>query len=172
MTIDDSAIRLIIKTPAEIENFSRGFFQLDEDFLSVPVYPGGRFFSYLDSPIISFDIGDSGQLLAIQVYLSRKNWIKRGDLVLPEPNPAADIRFVDFRDHLPEAIVETTFEYNLVHIVFSVVPDPIVYRVTDTISFEVTANDALAGVWIDDIVDDRAARAKSAWLKEMKGNHL
>lgn len=166
-----SAIKLVIKTPAEINCFSRGFYQVDEDFLSVPIYPGGRFYSYLDSPQLSFDISDNGHLLSIQILLPRSNWIKRGDLNLPQPSPAADIRFVDFRGRLPEAIIESNFDCNLIHIQFAVEEDIRVYRVSDTISFEVTADETLAGVWIDGSENDRAAYAQGAWLKRMKENN-
>ncbi len=162
-------IRIFIQSPAEGESFSRAFYQAEEETLIVSLFPEGKFFSYLDSPQLSFDIDSRGRLLSIQVLVERKSWRTRKNLKPPPAPESADIRFIDFRDQMPEARIESTSDGKLMHIVFIDDHGFKAYRLTDKLKVEVTSDSYLAGIWILDIEDDRAAQELAAWRKQMKG---
>ena len=94
------ALSLKINAPTEKLPLGRGFYQLEEEILFLPVeYPNEkiRFFSYLESDTISLHIDRNGRLIFIELSLPRRRWEFRENLVLPEKSKSADIRFLDFR---------------------------------------------------------------------------
>lgn len=165
---DRDGIRVIVKTPVAFPPASRGFYQAEEDVLYVPVYPFGNFYSYLDSPHVLLDVDRTGRLIFIQVLAPRRGWRVRPDLCVPEATLEADIRFRDFRARLPRTSILTNQDRSVVHIRFRAARNPEHYRVADHLVFDLTPDDALSGIWITAIEDDRAARGMAAWRKSVK----
>lgn len=161
--------KLAIKTPAETTSFSRGFYQVEEDTLYVPLFPGGRFFSYLDSPQVSLQTDRKGRLVFIQILAPRRNWTVADNMVPPSGLESADIRFLDFRDKLDATDIEVNPAGDTVRIVFASVKDIQTYRITDNLLFDVTPDERLAAIWIFHVEDDRAAEKMAAWRKEIAG---
>lgn len=159
--------KLLIDTPAENETFSRGFYQVEEDSLYVPFYPGGKFFSYLDSPQMTMDIDNRGRLLFIKLLVSRQEWKIVEEFSPPQATASADIHFIDFRERLSTATMECNQNKSSLHLCFDNQIDITSYKLSDDIIVDISANNCLAGLWIKTIVEDRAAREMSAWRKSM-----
>lgn len=180
------SLKVTIQTPAEHTYFSRGFYQVEEDALYVPVHPGGAFYSYLDSspptttaerrrliaptgPVgVNLDIDRRGLLLFVQVLTPRRFWALDPNLRWPQGIESAEIRFRTFRGRLPLATLQATPDSSLVRLAFTGPPARTTYYLADNIRCEIAADDSLVALWIRDIIDDRAARKMAAWRKEMK----
>ncbi|MDD4052276.1 MAG: hypothetical protein PHR28_10330 [candidate division Zixibacteria bacterium] len=160
--------RIVIQTPAAESRFSRGFYQVEEDALYVPLYPARTFFSYLDSDLLSLQTDNQGQLVFLQLLLPRPNWIANPSIAWPDVSLTADVRLLDFRNQLPEIGVETSPDRSLVRIAFASETEAVAYRLTETLICEVTPNARLTAIWIREIEDDRAAARMAAWRKGMK----
>lgn len=161
-------IRVTVKTPADISYVSRGFYQVEENALYVPILPAGRFFSFLDSPQLHIDADNAGRPLFIQIIEPRKNWQVRDNLAAPKEPAPADIRFLNFRDRIPSAIIETSSDHATVRVTFIENGERQSYAVADNLIFDITPNKTLAAIWIVKIEDDRAARAMAEWRKITK----
>jgi hypothetical protein len=178
-------IELSIRIPTEIEYFCRGFYQIEEDILYVPIYPSGRFYSYLDSipqssalnennnlqPLANLDIDSEGRLLFLQIKSPRRHWN-----IIKSLNPSssiepADIRFINFRENIRCFSIDTTNDFSMVKMTFSSITANRSYRAGDNLIFDVTDDNSLAAIWITSITDDRAAKLMSEWRKEMRTNH-
>jgi hypothetical protein len=170
-------IKVTIHTPAEVLYFSRGFYQVEEDSLYVPIFPGGRFFSYLDSPQLTLDVDRKGQLLFIQVHMPRRSWTRRKDLKPPSGAEPADIRLLNFRNSLPNSRLDTSADRSILRISFfeetssgkgGTKRSNEIYQVAEDLVFEVTPEKELASIWITSIKHDRAAKGMAAWRKRLK----
>ncbi len=160
--------RIVIQTPATEPRFSRGFYQVEEDALYVPLHPARPFFSYLDSERLSLQTDNRGQLVFLQLMLPRVGWIVHPTLAWPATPLTADIRLLDFREQLPEVQVETSPDRSLVRIFFDTGAQTTAYRLTETLTGEITPDARLTAIWIWGIEDDRAAAKMAAWRKKMK----
>jgi len=162
------SLKVTVKTPAAPPFASRGFYQVEEDALYVPIYPGGKFFSFLDSPQVTLDVDPKGRLLFVQILVARHSWQVRPDISPPVNPPGADVRFLDFRDKIPDARVETSADHSLAHVIFGELHANRSYRVADNLIVDLTADNTLAAIWVTAIEDDRAARAMAEWRKEIR----
>jgi hypothetical protein len=162
------SIKVATKTPAAHQYVSRGFYQVEEDSLYVPLYPGGKFFSYLDCDQVIFDIDSHGRLLFIQVLTPRHQWYIHDNLIPPIGLDSIDLHFRGFRENLPPARLETPPDRSCLYIGFDRDRTAVRYRLAKNLMVAVTRNATLAGIWITAIEDDRAARAMSAWRKDLK----
>ncbi len=170
LAITDS-IKVVVKTPAANHPVCRGFYQVEEDSLYVPVYPAGKFFSYLDSPQAGLDIDREGRLLFLHVHTPRRQWeVKRHSDPPINSNPA-DIRFLGFREKLPQTRIETASDQSWLRLVFSDSAQTSAYALADDLKIELTDNRLLASIWITAIEEDRAARGMAAWRKQSKLNY-
>jgi len=147
---------------------NRGFYQVEDDTLYVPIYPSGKFYSYLDSPHVMLDVDRTGRLIFIQVLAPRRGWRIRPDIKAPAGSVEADIRFRDFRERLPRTAILTDPDRSLVHIRFESIRNPDHYRVADHMVFDLTSRNTLSGIWITAVEDDRAARGMASWRKSIK----
>jgi hypothetical protein len=161
-------IRVTVKTPADLPYISRGFYQVEENALYVPILPAGRFFSFLDSPQLHIDADNAGRPLFIQIIEPRKSWQVRADLVAPKDSPPADIRFLSFRDQIPAARIETSSDNTIVRITFIESGERQSYAVAENLIFDITPDKTLAAIWILNIEEDRAAKAMAQWRKKTK----
>jgi len=160
--------KLLIKTPAEEILFSRGFYQVEEDSLYVPIHPSGRFFSYLDSPQVSLQTDNSGRLIFIQIHLPRAQWKVCDHLELPAAPVSADIRLLEFRGNIPPSIIERSPDGKVVRIGFGDPPKALSYQIAESLVFDVTPDARLAAIWVGQIQDDRAAEKMAVWRKELR----
>lgn len=182
---DGEQIELSIRTPAETEYFCRSFYQIEEDVLYVPIYPSGRFYSYLDSlpqsnkptknnqpqPLANLDIDSEGRLLFLQIKSPRRQWNKNKSLKPSTTAEFADIRFINFRDKIRCHAIEANNDFSMVKLTFSSNKSNRSYHACNNLIFDVTEDDLLAAIWITSITDDRAARLMSEWRKAMRINH-
>lgn len=167
----DDTIKVVIKTPAAQQPVCRGFYQVEEDSLYVPLYPEGKFYSFLDSHQVIFDIDQNGRLLFLQVLTPRRKWAIRNNLKPPMNQHPADIRFLGFREIIPEAKLETSPDHSWLRLLYQKSPNASAYRVADHLLFELAEDKTLASIWIMAIENDRAARAMAAWRKQMKNGY-
>jgi hypothetical protein len=161
-------IKVVVKSPAPKHPHSRGFYQVEENILYVPLYPGGRFYSYLDSPQAIFDVDNRGRVLFFQILTPRNRWIIQNGIKPPTGLNQADIRFLDFRATLPEMRVETSSNQSWLRFVFSEDGKTLSYSVAEDLIFEITSDSTLAAIWLTAIEADRAARAMAAWRKQIR----
>jgi len=169
--IPSDRIKVVIKTPIPTQPVSRGFYQVEEDCLYVPIHPGGKFFSFLDSPQAVFDIDNKGRLLFMKILTPRRYWTVNKSLRPPAQAAPSDIRFLEFRNALPKIILETSPRKSWLHLVFERCDKTSAYAVAGNLIFETTPEITLAGIWITDITDDRAARSMAAWRKKLKEDY-
>lgn len=134
----------------------------------MPVYPTGKFYSYLDSSHMQFDVDRAGRLVFIQILVPRRNWRVRRNLKAPAGLIDADIRFRGFREHLPDAAVITDPKRSLVLLQFKRSRQPISYKLADHLLVDVAPDSTLVGVWVTAIGDDRASRIMAAWRKNIR----
>lgn len=165
--IAGESIKVTVKTPADLMRFSRGFYQVEEDILYIPIFPGGRFFSFLDSAQITIDVDRKGRLLFIQVMIPRRQWRIRRTLKPPDKPEPADIRFLGFRDSIPPAQIESTPDHSCLRILFAHQSGTMSYGVAEHLIFDVTADGKLSTIWLTAVGDDRAARGMAAWRRQM-----
>ncbi len=158
----------MVKTPADLKYVSRGFYQVEEETLYVPILPAGRFYSYLDSAELSIDADKSGLPLFFQLHVPRKNWQVRDPLPVPGDPTFAAVHFISFRDTLPASSVMCDRDGSTVRITFFDDGRLTPIAVSDNLIFEITADNYLASIWISGIEDDRAARQMASWRKKIK----
>jgi len=169
------ALTLKISAPAGIIPRGRGFYQLEEEELYVPVeYPQSRarFFSYLDSESVSFHLDRDGRLIFVEIYLPRRRWKYRENLVVPEKGLAADIRFLDFRQSFekPSIICDRTRENLMLR--FGRGPAVQNYFLAHNLIRQVNSESRLVALWISDITDDIAGKELAAWRKAIHGSSV
>lgn len=170
-----------LSTPAKIERFSRGFYQLDEAFLYVPLYPNGKFYSYLDADIknsenqnnqsLFFDIDRGGNLAFVKLQYPREKWPVREQIGVPDTILTAEVHFRQFREQLKEFEVITNRDRNCLCLIFaSEANNASAYRITDNLLIEITENSSISRIWITDIIDDRATRKMAIWRKQIRSD--
>jgi len=161
-------VRLKLITPAENHIHSRGFYQEEEESLYVPLYPGGRFFSYLDGDNIRLDIDNKGRLLFLSLNIPRRRWIKVPRLRFPAVPGSASMKIINFRDRLPRARIYSSLNIQNLHISLFKEPVENTYQLTPSLLIETGTNNNLTGFWIKGVEEDRAALKMAAWRKHMK----
>ena len=165
-------IKLNIKDPTASTPPGRGFYQLEEENLYLPVeYPGQkcRFFSYLESAPVSFQLDRDGRLIFIEITLPRRRWRIKPNLVPPETAESADISFLDFRDSFAEPTVFCNTEKQFLLLRFSRDPAAHNFYLAQNLIAQVTEDHRLTALWVFDIVDDLAGREIAAWRKRIHG---
>lgn len=165
-----SAPTVKVTTPVDNIPVGRGFYQLEEDALYIPIEsPGGkpRFFSYLDADTVSLQLDKDGRLIFIEVTLPRRRWQSKKSLVLPENADKADLRFLDFRDSLkkPNIICDKTRENIMLR--FMKAPAERNFHLAENVIAQVDADDHLVAVWAFNLIDDLAGREISSWRKAL-----
>ncbi len=165
-----NALSLKINSPAETIPFGRGFYQLEEESLYLPLeYQNQktRFFSHLESDFITLHIDQKGRLMFIELDLPRRRWIYEKDLTPPEQVKPADIRFLDFRNNFdkPKIFCNKTREEILIQ--FLATPAKNNYSISENLIAQTDSNDRLVAIWVSNIIDDIAGREISNWRKSI-----
>ncbi|MFH1700982.1 MAG: hypothetical protein ABIE07_10375 [Candidatus Zixiibacteriota bacterium] len=174
----------IRRLPAETEYFCQGFYQIEEDVLYVPIYPSGRFYSYLDSipdnniqnadnnkqPLANLDIDHEGRLVFLQIKTPRRQWKVNKSLKPSPPIELADVRFISFREKTQCLDIETDQNHSQVRLTFSAKKIKRSFRAADNLIFDLSEDNFLVAIWIISITDDRAAKLMSEWRKAMRIN--
>jgi hypothetical protein len=166
------APRLKITTPTSgIIPYGRGFYQLEEEELYLPVeYADGRhrFHSFIDSETSSLHVDRDGRLIFVEVTLPKRRWHVRRDFIPPEEILKADIRFIDFRAKLRNPQISCNSSRNRLFISFSRKPSVHSYYLATNLIAQVTADNHLAGLWAFDIIDDMAGRRIASWRRAIR----
>lgn len=162
------ALKIKVSTPTGPIPSGRGFYQLEEEALYLPLhYPVAdeRFFSYLESETLSLQVDGQGRLILAEITIPRRRWTVRENLVLPEKAEPVDIRFLDFRESFPApAILSDRTRQNIL-IRFSRGPAVHNYFLAQNLIAQADADSRLAAIWVSDIIDDLAGREIAAWRK-------
>jgi hypothetical protein len=166
------ALTLKIKAPSEQIPFGRGFYQLEEEILYLPLeYTGERyrFHSCLESKSVILHIDRRGRLLFIELNLPRRRWQYRKNLIMPERAETADIRFADFRCQFTEPTVLCDKIRETVMIRFSRGPARNNYYLAENLIAQIDKDNHLVAIWAYQIEDDLAGREIAAWRKAVYG---
>lgn len=161
-------IAVAIKAPVAFPPASRGFYQVEEEVLYVPVYPSGEFFSYLDSPQLQIDIDRIGRLLFMHVLVPRRRWRIDRNIRIPAGADEADIRFLDFRSRLPDASLLSDADRSILRVRFQTVRSATHHRMADHLIVDLAPDNTIASIWVTAIDDDRAACGMAAWRARAK----
>lgn len=161
---------LKIDAPAGLNLPGRGFYQLEEDVLQVQAgcFPDSRrFFSFLESDSVRFDIDRSGRLIMIEVTVPRRNWTTVEDLKPPTIAERADVRWLDFRTSVQEPTLLTNRSRDRLLIRFTDATSWRWYTVADSLFLQVDNNCRLAAVMVTGIVDDFAGRHLARFRRQV-----
>jgi hypothetical protein len=165
------ALKVQVSAPAQQVPYGRGFYQLEEDELFLPVeYPQGktRFFSFIDSETTSFQLDRDGRLIFIELAVPRRRWKVRENLVMPESARPADIRFLDFRQSFLDPSVFCDHTHENLMIRFSQGPSTHTYYLAENLVAQISCENTLVALWVSDITDDIAGRELAAWRRAIR----
>jgi hypothetical protein len=162
------ALNIRISTPTGKIPCGRGFYQVEEEELHVPIeYPPLRlrFFSFLDSDTVSLHLDREGRLIFIEIPLPVRRWKVRSNLVPPEQAEPADIRFLDFRTEIgrPSILCDPARENVMIR--FSRSASANNYYLAENVIAQSADDGKLNAIWISDIVGDFAGRGLAAWRR-------
>lgn len=163
----DSGLRVKIDTPTRNLLPGRGFYQREEDQLIVQVgaFSGKRqFFSSIESDKVSLDMDPHGRLIGIDVRVPRRLW-RIGNALPPTIAEPADIRWLDFRERMPEPeCIANEFKSNLL-LKLSDLSNGLWYISAGNVFVQVDRHQQVQGILITDIVNDMAGQALGHFRK-------
>lgn len=162
-------IRLQINTPAGPICPGRGFYQLEEEalFIQIGIFTEKKhFFNYLENEIVQFDLDREGYLIFIEIDLPRRRWETVENIHIPKRVEAADIKWLQFREELPDCNIFTNFNKSIMKIEFGKTDSPLFYYLADSVIVETDRNNNLAAIWITDITDDIAGKEIASFRKD------
>ena len=165
----DATLKVVINAPTRPKQPGRGFYQLEEDALFVPigVYASDRrFYSFIESEHVRLDCDKGGDLLFIEISLPRKAWQLNGPFTPPHHAAAANLRWLDFRAQMPNPEVLTDKDRSMACIKFSDAPSSVAYQLAESVIVEVSADLHVCRIWITQIVDDTGGREISDFRKK------
>jgi hypothetical protein len=165
--------RVSISTPTEPILSGRGFYQLEEEALFVqigPFHDRRKFYSYLDSNNISFQLDKTGRLIFVAVNIPRRRWKPVASLTPPKIVEPADIRWLDFREKIDEPRLLTNKRKSIVKLEFAGSPNLLNYFIAGSIVVQVDPEGQLCALWVTEIVDDLAGREIGAFRKHLRLN--
>ena len=163
-------IGLRIEAPTGAPLPGRGFYQLEDETLYVPVGSFDRdrpFFNFLETvdEQIRFDIDRDGRLMLIEVDLPRRRWPVDPNLTEPGIAEPADIRWLDFRTRIATPDLLTNERRDLLLLRFAESTPWRWYQLTDAVFLQVDAASNLAAVMVTLIEDDIAGQNLAAFRK-------
>jgi hypothetical protein len=153
------SIALKIDTPTGEITPGRGFYQLEEEALYVQVGEYSkrrRFFNYLESDWVRFDIDKNGQLVFIEVSLPRRRWELSNQVSPPRIAESADVRWLDFRARIPEPHLLTNKKQTNLLIDFKSQQDWRWFTLAEKIFLQADLENCLTALMVVDIEDDLA----------------
>jgi hypothetical protein len=164
------AIALKIETPTDQLRPGRGFYQLEEDALYVPIGPGHdyrRYFSYLESETVRFDIDRSGRLMLFEVDFPRRRWRVEENLPVPTIAEAADVRWLDFRSRIEAPELITNRRRTRLQLRFSPHGSWRWYALAESVFVQVDQEHRMVSIMVTEIEDDLAGRRIAAFRKSL-----
>ncbi len=159
-----------IKTPTGMVPPGRGFYQCEEDTLYVQTglfRPERRFFSYLESRHVRFDIDRFGRLMMIEVNYPRRRWSVCNEINLPPIIETADVRWLDFRADMAEPEIFTNRNRDLLWLCFDRSHSRSWVQIAESVLLQIDRHSHVTGVLINDIVDDLAGRELAAYRRHL-----
>ena len=162
------SIALKIDAPTGPPAPGRGFYQLEEDALYVPVGEQTRrrrFFSWLESERVRFDIDKSGRLMLLEVDCPRRQWDVDSNLSGPSLAEPADIRWLDFRSFIPDPDLLTNSERTVLQLRFHTGDSWRWQALAQDVLIQTDRDLNLAAVMVTGIEDDLAGRRIAAFRK-------
>lgn len=166
------ALQVRVSTPTAPVAHGRGFYQLEEEELYIPVeYPleRTRFFSFLESRAVTLLLDRQGRLIFIEISIPRRRWKVKEELVVPELASAADTRFLNFRESFVEPSIFCDRVRQNVMIRFTEGKSAYNYYLANNVIVQVSSHNTLVAIWISDIVDDFAGQELATWRKAARG---
>ena len=166
-----TSLKLRISPPTGDLLPGRGFYQLEEDSLYVQIAPFSnsyRFFSYLESEHVRFDLDREGRLLFIEVNCPRRHWRVVEDMSCPSHPHEADIRWLNFRCQMTNPELFTNQSRTALILRFAPAAETRTYRLAESVLLETCSDSTLAAVWITDIVDDLAGQCIAAYRRRFR----
>ena len=165
----NATLKVVISPPSRKNQPGRGFYQLEEDSLYVPI--GGystnrRFFSSIESETVRFDMDKNGELLFIEVSLPRKKWKVDQSLTVPLHATPADIRWLDFRADFDSPPVTTSPDRLIVCVTLSNDKPTETHYLAESVILETVNGKQACRIWITQIVDDAGGREIAAFRKQ------
>ena len=149
----------------------RGFYQLEEDSLYVQIAPFSnsyRFFSYLESEHVRFDLDREGRLLFVAVNCPRRHWRVVVGMSCPSHPLEAEIRWLNFRCQMTNPELFTNQSRTALVLRFAPAAENKTYRLAESVMLEISSDSTLAALWITDIVDDLAGRCIAAYRRRFR----
>ena len=168
MTVE--VLKLKIQTPAGPVFPGRGFYQLEEEALYVQIAPFSRdyrFFSFLESERVRFDLDKEGRLLFFELDLPRRRWPVDARFCLPEHAEPAEIRWLDFRDRINEPKITTNKKRTAVKLLFSAETPCRSYELADSVILQTDSAAHLKALYVTDIIDDIAGQEIAAFRHDV-----
>jgi len=165
-----NSISLRIDAPTGAPLPGRGFYQLEDETLYVPVgeFSQNRpFFNYLetDDEVIRFDIDRDGRLMLIEIDLPRRRWPLDSNVSVPTIAEPADIRWLDFRTKMINPTIHTNKRRDTLLLRFAECVPWHWYQLTEAVFLQVDASSHLAAVLLTLIEDDFAGQNLAAFRK-------
>jgi len=151
--------RLRISAPTEPIAPGRGFYQLEEDALYVqigPFAPQRRFFSYLEAVSVGLQFDRSARLIFVEVNRPRHSWEVDERLAMPSLAEMADLRWLDFRETIPEPRITADSSRTLLRLQFNCGFPSRSFYLAEHVILQVDDDDRLSAIWTDEIEDDLA----------------
>ena len=161
-------ISLKINSPTGATLPGRGFYQLEEEALYVPIGssdPARRFFSYLESRRVRFDIDRLGSLMLIEIDFPRRRWTVDNSLAAPSIAEPADVRWLDFRRQIPDPEFITDPQRNLLLIRFAPSQTWQWYALAENVLIQIDRDNQLTTLLVTTIDDDLAGRQIASFRK-------
>jgi len=161
VTMPANPLAVRISTPVEATILGRGFYQLEEGALYVPIDVAARsrhYFSSLESERVRLDIDRDGKLMFIEVAAARSTWIVTDDIDQPVWAEPGDVRFLGFRTTIPDPQILTDRSRLRLLLRFSPAVVARYVSVADSVIVSVDDHEALTSILVTDIVDDLAGR--------------
>jgi len=160
------SIALKVDTPTGEVTPGRGFYQLEEEALYVQVGEYSkrrRFFNYLESDWVRFDIDKYGRLIFIEVSLPRRRWELSTQISPPTIAEPADVRWLDFRSRIAEPRLQTNKRQTHLLIDFMSHHSWRWFTLAEKVFVQTDHENRLAAVMVIDIEDDLAGEQIAAF---------
>ncbi|HDL01536.1 MAG TPA: hypothetical protein ENH23_04810 [candidate division Zixibacteria bacterium] len=152
-----SKIQLRISTPTGPVKSGRGFYQLDEESLFVQIglfTEKKHFFNYLENDCVLFDLDRTGQLIFIEISKAKRHWIIDDFLTSPTDAETADIRWLNFREKLPDVLIKTDNNFEIVKLEFQKNNSPLYFIISESVLVETDHAHSLTAVWVTSYEED------------------
>jgi hypothetical protein len=159
-----------IKTPAGKIPPGRGFYQLEEESLYLPIeYPGNqkRFYSYLESETISLHFDRAGRLIFIEVDIPKRRWDIKNNFVPPQIASQSELRFLDFRKTIEQPKIFCDSNRDNLLILFGNQPAQQNIYLAENLIAQVTSSGFLTAIWAFDFTNDMAGLKIASWRRSI-----